>query len=1026
MAVTAPFSEETRLLGFDGFLVDPVQRRLLRDGVPVPVTPKAISILLILLERRGEVVDKDELIRRIWPETFVTEANLTQNVSALRKVLGERANDHRYVVTVPGHGYSFVADVVEVGEDAEPPAAPGTPREAEPLSEEPVLQRLPVPPVRSASAAVAVITAIASIGAIAAVALFLLKSEDRRAPAPAGTSRPSIAVLGFKNLSGEPGSAWLAPALAEMLTTELSAGGRVRVVSGETVARARKTLAAGALAAETLHRLHSILGCDLLVTGSYRVPPGRPNGQVRLDVHVLHLPGGETVASLTEAGTGPGLFELVGRTGSELRERLGLKSLSPEQEREARSLQPASPEAARLYAQGLEDLHAYDHLHAVSLLRKAAEADPRSASIHAALSQAWAGLGYDARAVAEARRAVELSGGLPRPERLAVQARFYESSHQWSKASEIYRSLWTFFPDDLEYGLQLAISLYTSGKGSEALATIAELRKLPPPSGLDTRIDYCEARARFRLSDLPGAVRAARAAEAKARSSGELLMEGQALIVAGQALTVEGKMAEAVQAFEQARALFERAGYLWGVTTALANHGILLYWQGDLAGSERLHRQALALVKQVGNVTGLAAELGNLGLLYQSRGDLQQALSYLESSRAEFAEIEDPFLESRVLIASGTIFLVQGDLAGAQSRLEEALALGRRMGSRSDEARALHNLASLLVWKGQIREADRMAERAYSLVKDRRDPVQAGSSLSAWADAAARLGDLPAARARYEEALAIKRQAGERIGAGQILGSLAGLLYRQGDLAGAKAAGEEQLRMARETGSRTLHSWSLQELARTQAAAGSLREARRSLEQALGESAALGEALRTMLLRNDLAALALAEGGAADAAGMAGKAAAWWREKGIAWGEAQASAIQAQALAMQGRRAEALAAAERVRALTEGREDRSLVLAVAPRLALAAALMDGGSGGGEEALAGVARAAEEARRLGFVTASLEARLVQGRIEMSRGEPETGRRRIEEVREEARTRGFGLLVRQADEALSPRGQPLPRI
>jgi DNA-binding winged helix-turn-helix (wHTH) protein/tetratricopeptide (TPR) repeat protein/TolB-like protein len=1015
MAAIAPSSEETRLLGFDGFLVDPVRRRLLRDGVPVPVTPKAISILLILLERRGEVVDKDELIRRIWPETFVTEANLTQNVSALRKVLGERANDHRYVVTMPGRGYSFVADVVEVDGDAEPPAAPAAPGETAPPSGEPAPTPLPA------------ITGAIAIALIAAVALFLLKPEGRRAPSPAGTGRPSIAVLGFRNLSGEPGSAWLAPALAEMLTTELSAGGRVRVVSGETVARARKTLAAGALDAETLHRLHSILGCDLLVTGSYRVPPGRPNGRIRLDVHVLRLPGGETEASLTEAGTGPGLFELVGRTGSELRERLGLKGLSPEQEKEARSLRPASPEAARLYAQGLEDLHAYDHLHAVSLLRKAAEADPRSASIHEALAQAWAGLGYDARAVAEARRAVELSAGLLRSERLAIQARFYVASHQWSKASEIYRSLWTFFPDDLEYGLQLATSLYTSGKGSEALATIAELRKLPPPIGLDTRIDYCEARTRFRLSDLPGAVRAARAAEAKARASGEHLMEGQALIVAGQALTVEGKMAEAAEAFEQARTLFEREGYLWGVTTALANHGILLYWQGDLAGAERLHRQALALVRQVGNVTGLAAELGNLGLLYQGKGDLQQALSYLERSRAQFAEIEDPFLESRVLIASGTIFLVQGDLAGAQSRFEEALALGRGMGSRSDEARALHNLASLLVWKGQIRGAGRMAERAYSLVKDRRDPVQAGSSLSTWADATVRLGDLPAARARYEEALSIKQQSGERIGAGQIVGSLAYLHYGTGDLAGARAMSEEQLRIARETGSRTLRSWGLQGLARAQMAAGSLREARRSFEQALAESTAMGEQLRVMLLRNDLASLALAEGsaGAEGAARLAGEAAAWWRARGISAGEAEASAILAQALAMQGRRAEALAAAERARALTEGSEDRSLALAVAPRLALAAALVDGGSGG-EQTLAGVARAAEEARRLGFVTASLEARLVQGQIEMLRGEQEIGRRRIEAVRKEAGGRGLGLLVRQADEALSPHVQPLPRV
>src|SRR3954464_9159686 len=109
---------ERSLYEFGGFRVDPVRRRLLRNHEQVPLTPKAFSILLILLERRGGVVEKEELIQAVWPDTFVTEANLTQNISSLRKALGERANDHRYVVTVPGRGYSFVADVLEIPREA--------------------------------------------------------------------------------------------------------------------------------------------------------------------------------------------------------------------------------------------------------------------------------------------------------------------------------------------------------------------------------------------------------------------------------------------------------------------------------------------------------------------------------------------------------------------------------------------------------------------------------------------------------------------------------------------------------------------------------------------------------------------------------------------------------------------------------------------------------------------------------------------------------------------------------------------
>ncbi|HEX3129248.1 MAG TPA: tetratricopeptide repeat protein [Thermoanaerobaculia bacterium] len=1016
-------STEKRVYRFDEFSADPLRRLLLRDGAPVAVTPKSLSILLILLEKRGEVVDKDELIGRVWPDTFVTEANLTQNVSALRKALGEKANDHRYVVTMPGRGYSFVADVVELPEALETAGSPAP----EP---EPPPEPIPEPPGRWSRWRRPFLAGLAAAMLLAALVAVPVLLRDRlpalASPAASKAQRTSVAVLGFKDLSGKPGSAWLAPALTEMLTTELAAGGRVRVVPGETVARARKTLESDALDSEALGRLHTILASDLLVTGSYLVLPGRPDGQIRLDIQVIHLPDGETASSLAEVGTEPELFDLVARTGAKLRGRLGLQELSPEQEREARALQPSNPEAARLYAQGLEKLHASRHLEAVKLLQQAAGADPRSASIHAALSQTWAGLGYDARAAGEARQAIELSDGLPRPERLAIQARFYGAGKQWSRASEIYRSLWTFYPDDLEYGLQLATALYLSGNGSEALATLAELRKLPPPSGLDSRIDFVEAKARFRLSDLPGAVQSAAAAEAKGHASGERLMEAQALVVAGQALTVEGRKDEAIRAFEKARTLFAAEGDEWGVCSALANHGILLYRQGDLAGSERLHLQALALARKVGNVTGLAAEYGNLSLLYQDRGDLPRALDYLKLEHEQLDEMEEPFLKSRALSGGAVILRLQGDLAGARARLEEAAALGRKMRSPSEEARALHNLASVLVWSGQVREAGRQAERAYRLVEDRRDLVQASSSLAAWADVAARLGDLETARKRYDEALALRRQAGDRIGIGQLLGSMACLQSLAGDLPGARARSEEQFRMALATESRTLHAWSLQGLARSRAAAGFPGEARQLLRQALSESTAMSEHLRAMLVRVDLAKLALDEpDGAEPAARLAGETAAWFRQRGNSWGEAEASAVLAQALARQGKRAEALAAVDRVRGLTDRGEDRALALSVAPRLALARALVGALAGENAEARIDAAGAAEEAQRRGFVVVSLEARLVQGWIETEQGDP-GGRKRIEEVRKEAQARGLGLLVRHADEALSPSVQHPPLI
>src|SRR5919205_1805814 len=103
---------EKHLYEFGPFQLDPVERLLLRDGQHVPLTPKAFETLLVLVENGGHVIDKDELIKKVWPNTFVEEVNLAKNVSHLRKILaGEQAA--QYIETIPKRGYRFVAGVKE-------------------------------------------------------------------------------------------------------------------------------------------------------------------------------------------------------------------------------------------------------------------------------------------------------------------------------------------------------------------------------------------------------------------------------------------------------------------------------------------------------------------------------------------------------------------------------------------------------------------------------------------------------------------------------------------------------------------------------------------------------------------------------------------------------------------------------------------------------------------------------------------------------------------------------------------------
>ena len=110
---------------FGPFLIDVGERMLRRDGEPVPLTPKAFDVLVALLEKPGQLISKEELLQKVWPDTFVEESNLAYNIFALRKALGDTAENSRYIETVPKKGYRFSASVS--------PASP--PHDEQPASE---------------------------------------------------------------------------------------------------------------------------------------------------------------------------------------------------------------------------------------------------------------------------------------------------------------------------------------------------------------------------------------------------------------------------------------------------------------------------------------------------------------------------------------------------------------------------------------------------------------------------------------------------------------------------------------------------------------------------------------------------------------------------------------------------------------------------------------------------------------------------------------------------------------------------
>ena len=110
-------SNSVRFYDFDGFRIDTKRHLLMRGGEPIAIKPKALDLLLLLVRHPGRLLGKEELMNRLWPDTVVEEANLTQNVFVVRKALGEAPGEQRFIATVARQGYRFVGNVREVTEE---------------------------------------------------------------------------------------------------------------------------------------------------------------------------------------------------------------------------------------------------------------------------------------------------------------------------------------------------------------------------------------------------------------------------------------------------------------------------------------------------------------------------------------------------------------------------------------------------------------------------------------------------------------------------------------------------------------------------------------------------------------------------------------------------------------------------------------------------------------------------------------------------------------------------------------------
>jgi tetratricopeptide (TPR) repeat protein len=632
---------------------------------------------------------------------------------------------------------------------------------------------------------------------------------------------------------------------------------------------------------------------------------------------------------------------------------------------------PSRPEAARLYSEGLAKLRLFDPQAARDLLERAIAAEPNYPLAHSALAAAWTGLGYDEKAKQEARKAFDLSSNLSREERLSVEARYRETTNDRDKAVEIYRTLFNFFPDNLDYGLQLASAQSSVGKGKDALTTIKRLGELPSPQRDDPRIDLAEAEAARSLDDFRRIETAAARAAAKGQAQGSQLVVAQARADQCVALRHLGEPKEATPACEEAHRIYAAAGDGEGVAVVLTNLANNLSDQGDLAGARQNYEQALAVYRQIGNQRGIAGALDNIANLLGDMGDPADAGKFSQQALTIYGEIGDDTGRAETLNNIAAEQITGGDFEGARKAFQQSLDISRRTGDRSSGATTLNNLGDVLIAQGELAQATRSYQEALSIFRDTGQKGLSAYPLCGLAEVLSTEGELASAKSKYEEALAICREAGDKHQSASALIGLGSVLARQGDLTAARQRHEEALALRKE----------------------------------IGEKATEAESLLA------LAGIAVEEGNTQDAETLARKALDEFRVEKLRDDEILARVVLARSLLAQGQAGEARQQIDLASELAA----RSPARGVRMKYAIAAARVRAATGAPLEAIKILNATLTEATTHGDLGSQLEARLALGEIELRSGHAVAGRSRLIALEKDATARGFLLIAHKAAQA-----------
>jgi len=480
---------------FGQFRMDPARKILLRDGEPVTLTSKAFEMLQVLIERRDKVISKDELMKALWPDSFVEESNLTQHISVLRKALGETPQDHRYILTFPGRGYRFAESVRFVSGHALNPD-----EEVLSLSPEHVVEQKAPSPSRPGSSKGLAWAGVAVIAlAVSVVAGWWLHTArgTRRAGAPTDSGhRTMLAVLPFQNLSNDPAQEYFSDGLTEETITDLGELNPEKLgVIARTSAMAYKH------SGKTIAQIGQELGADYILEGSVR----REGGTARVSAQLIRVNDQTHLWAHNYEREVTGLLALQSELGTAIAQQVQIE-LEPERETRLTRKHVPSAESYEAYLQGLYFLNkrTYDDENkSVEFFEQSTKKDPGFAPAYAQLANAYLALSifspghFCPLAASAAKRAMELDDDLAEAH-AALGAEKADFEFDWQASDRELRRAIELNPNSaLAHSFLANYYFAPLGKSEQSIAEMKKALELDPLSPIFNSylgLDYFYAR----------------------------------------------------------------------------------------------------------------------------------------------------------------------------------------------------------------------------------------------------------------------------------------------------------------------------------------------------------------------------------------------------------------------------------------------------------------------------------------------------------------------------------------------------